>query len=88
MTQHILKTDPKVFQLNYEGIKNYEIRINDRDFKVGDELHLRETFLPGSQLVNGEQVLYTGRTMDVKITNILTDYGLLPDWCSLSFERL
>jgi len=42
MVTHELKTRPKNFQPIYEGTKNFEIRYNDRDYKVGDRLRLRE----------------------------------------------
>ena len=42
MVTHELKTRPKYFQPIYEGTKNFEIRYNDRDYKVGDRLRLRE----------------------------------------------
>jgi hypothetical protein len=39
---HELKTWPAVFELVWHGIKTFEIRKNDRDFKRGDALRLRE----------------------------------------------
>lgn len=35
---HELKTLPEYFELVRKGIKNFEVRKNDRDFKVGDML--------------------------------------------------
>jgi len=42
MNVHKLKTWPKYFEQVLVGIKNFEVRKNDRDFKIGDKLHLME----------------------------------------------
>ncbi|GAY70610.1 hypothetical protein FMV2238Y02_03340 [Streptococcus canis] len=42
MTQHMLKCYPQYFKAVKDGTKPFECRYNDRDFKVGDELLLRE----------------------------------------------
>lgn len=39
---HTLKTEQPWFDLVAEGVKNFEIRKNDRDFKEGDILELVE----------------------------------------------
>ncbi|SDI49742.1 DUF3850 domain-containing protein [Paenibacillus naphthalenovorans] len=39
---HELKTWPEYFELVVQRKKNFEVRRNDRDFKVGDLLWLRE----------------------------------------------
>lgn len=39
---HELKTLPEFWQDVFDNIKNFEVRFNDRDFKVGDLLFLRE----------------------------------------------
>lgn len=41
-TRHELKTWPKPFASILSGFKKHEIRVNDRDFREGDELCLRE----------------------------------------------
>ena len=48
---HELKTYPKYFQETIEGNKLFEIRKNDRNFKVGDVLLLKEW----------DNIKYTGR---------------------------
>jgi len=47
---HELKTDSAVFQAVHEGKKTFEIRKNDRNFKVGDELWLKETVYTGEEM--------------------------------------
>ena len=69
MTRHELKTWPKYFAAVRSGQKRFEIRRNDRDFKVGDILVLRE-FDP-------EDDAYTGQSEERQITFLLSeeDYG-------------
>jgi Domain of unknown function (DUF3850) len=40
--KHTLKTWPEFFGPINDGTKTFEIRANDRNFQVGDELRLRE----------------------------------------------
>src|SRR5512134_650630 len=42
MSTHALKTWPIYFQPLYDGKKTFEVRKNDRGFKVGDTLNLLE----------------------------------------------
>lgn len=51
--KHDLKIEPVYFELKLSGYKPWEIRKNDRDYKEGDVLHLREW----------ENERYTGREM-------------------------
>ncbi len=53
MTQHDLKTWPEFFADLMIGDKTFELRKNDRDFKLGDTLLLREW--------NPKTKEYTGR---------------------------
>lgn len=57
---HDLKITPVFFHQQQLGLKPFEIRFNDRDFKTGDQLLLNE-FDPVGQI-------YTGRSLLVEVT--------------------
>lgn len=59
---HALKTWPEYFEAVYDGRKTFEIRRNDRDFKVGDTLILREW----DPKIEG----YTGRRLERVVTYV------------------
>jgi hypothetical protein len=59
MTEHELKAWPNGFEATLRGVKPFQIRRADRDFKVGDILRLKE-FLPESQT-------YTGRFIRARV---------------------
>ena len=42
MTKHTLKIEPQYLEAIKDGSKTFEIRKNDRDYKVGDILALHE----------------------------------------------
>lgn len=58
----ILKIKPEYFEMQLKGLKNFEIRKNDRNFKVGDIICLKE-FDCG----------YTKRFIHVEITCIVNN---------------
>jgi len=82
MKTHDLKIWPKNFTEVASGRKKAEVRENDRDFKVGDQLLLREW----SPLTNE----YTSQSLLVKITHILslTDFNaVMPGYVVLSIDE-
>lgn len=87
---HTLKTDPDAFDALFDNKKTFEIRFNDRDFKVGDRLRLRRTESTGEQMALYNYPLrYTGSEIECRISHILYgDYGLLKGWCCLSIKDL
>lgn len=87
MKRHELKTDPAVFEAVATGAKTHEIRLNDRDYAVGDELWLRETVYTGAEMAAGAELLYTSRETLRTVSHIQTGYGLQEGWCILSFEE-
>ena len=73
---HELKIAPRWFEDVQSGRKNFEIRRNDRDFKEGDYLLLKEW----------ERGKYTGREITRKIQYIYQgdgSYGLSEEFCIL-----
>ena len=75
---HNLKILPKYFEAVKSGEKTFELRKADRDYKVGDWLHLREW--------NGE---YTGRYCYRKIKYIYKgtgEYGLAEGYWILGIK--
>lgn len=81
MIVHELKTLPEYFSEVWTERKRFELRKNDRDFRRGDRLLLRE--------YDGD--IYTGRAVLCSITYVLKDcpqYGLAEDWCILSLGNI
>lgn len=81
--EHELKTWASYFHAVADGRKNFEIRRDDRDFRIGDTLLLRETDYGGSE--------YTGREVRRTITYILKyeeDLGLRDGFALLSLAPL
>ncbi|MCV6612877.1 MAG: DUF3850 domain-containing protein [Amphritea sp.] len=88
MKRHELKTDPAVFDAVMNGTKTFEIRKNDRDFQVGDELVLRQTKHTGEEMAQGAPLEYTGAFWTVPVLGIMHGpaYGLADGWCILSIK--
>lgn len=61
---HELKTLPEYYDAVINGYKTFEVRKNDRDYKVGDLVNLREYYPKEG---------YSGRNIWLKITYTLDD---------------
>ena len=80
---HYLKTEPIYFQAVLDGLKKAEIRVNDREYHVGDVLVLQEwerQYSPqffdeetGKEYGTAYEDHYSGRACRRIITHILTD---------------
>ena len=69
-----LKITPEYFEAQRSGVKNFEIRRNDRGYRVDDVLWLKE--------YDPEKKQYTGNTLKRKITYI-TSYKQQEDYVVL-----
>lgn len=76
MTHH-LKILPEYFEPVLSKTKNFEVRNNDRNFKVGDNIILEE-FQP-------ETKSYTGRKINATITYI-TDFMQRENYVVFAFK--
>ncbi|MBO1298936.1 MULTISPECIES: DUF3850 domain-containing protein [Enterococcus] len=74
---HELKILPEHFEAVTSGRKQFEIRKNDGDYKVGDRLYLREW--------NGEN--FTGDSYKAEVTYI-TDYAQKDGYVVMGIEGL
>lgn len=66
--EHVLKCWNKFFVMVLKGLKTFELRLNDRDFQVGDMVTLRE--------YNNKTKRYSGREITFEISYMLH----LSDW--------
>ncbi len=81
MKTHRLKTRPEYYDDVLSGAKTFELRRDDRDFKVGDTVIL-EQFFPENHRYAG----YTGAEILKKIVYILRnvpEFGLMPGFAIL-----
>lgn len=80
MKTHELKTWPQFFEAAQSGEKNFEVRLNDRDFQRGDLLLLRE-WCPRRES-------FTGREATRKVTYILNggQFGVEEGYCVMGME--
>lgn len=74
MKVHNLKIKPQYFKDVVSGIKTFEVRKNDRNFKVGD-LMVLETY---------DNEKFTGDFVNTEITYILDD----PKYCKKGYVIL
>lgn len=79
---HDLKTWPEPFRAIVRRQKTHEVRRADRDFQVGDVLHLLKW--------DPQRDLYPGGSTDVRVTYISAPgtWGLPADLCVMSIERI
>jgi len=88
LTTHIVKSWAHFFDAIVEGMKTHELRDNDRNYQVGDEMLLQRY-----DNINGR---YTGEECRVVITYItnrqkpcaFSGSVVHPDYCILSIRKV
>lgn len=86
---HFLKTHQGVYVEMMAGKKTFDIRKNDRDFRIGDYLYLQETREFPTEGLNE----YTGNEMLVSVSFLLDGkqaekYGLKLYYCAMSTIKM
>ncbi|WP_145586133.1 DUF3850 domain-containing protein [Yersinia rochesterensis] len=76
---HALKIIPEYFDAVFIGCKKAELRLNDRNFSVGDCLILNEWELNAG---------YSGRSIVVEVTDVTPCDFAIPNYVMLSFEGI
>lgn len=79
---HVVKSWPMWFDLVWRDDKKYEVRKDDRDYKVGDVLIMLE-WDPDTQL-------YTGREIRAEISHKVGDNceGIMTGYCVLGLTSI
>lgn len=78
---HDLKVAPEFFDALADGSKGFEMRFDDRSFRVGDRLLLREWTIRSG---------YSGRELDRQVTYLLRGgaWGVMPGFVCLGIKRV
>jgi len=80
MPDHELKTWPGAFQDIVDGVKTFEVREDDRGFRLEDSILLREYHPTKKE--------YTGRSIDVVVTYIMPggQFGIAEGHCVMGIK--
>lgn len=82
MSEHILKTWPEYYRAIDDGSKTFEVRLNDRDYRVGDVLNLVE-YDPK------KDCHLSGRNKRFTVTYILTAEPFVPrGYCIMAIKPI
>lgn len=88
---HELKILPIYFKAVLEDKKLFEVRKNDKDYKVGDTLVLKEYCPAGTNICGdiAEWDFFTGKAIMAEVTYVLKGgkYGLDKDYCVLGIKK-
>ena len=88
MKFHELKTDTEQFVMTFCRSKNFEIRNDDRGYKIGDYLVLCETEHSAAEMKKGMPLRYTGRKLTRVVNYIQRGYGLPDGVIVMALDRV
>lgn len=77
--QHDLKCEFEFFEDVESGKKNFELRLNDRNYQEGDTLLMRQ--------LNKDKIGFTGKVIERLVMYVLKDaerFGLEKGYCIMS----
>ena len=89
MNVHYVKCVQPWFDYCCSGLKTFEVRKNDRDYRKGDILILKEYDLVAVE--NGGMAEYTGREKSFEITLVLYDEdvkGIQTGYCVMGIKAI
>lgn len=85
MKQHDLKVWPPFFDAILDGRKTFELRHDDRGFRIGDGLRLRE-YVPGPDEYTGREVVKEISYMIIGDDPMGYSFGLRQGFVALGFR--
>lgn len=89
---HWLKTWPDVFDAVWDGRKTFEVRLNDRNYQVGDQVRLVKYDPESGRYLHDQQATHqtTADSITLVIPYILNaeNFGLKPGYVAFSINEL
>lgn len=87
MTRHVLKVDFKYANAILNGKKSFEVRKNDRNFMVGDEIVFKVLIDKGSYV--GAEAAHPLNEIAYRIDYVLNNFeGLAQKYVAFSISRV
>ena len=80
MKTHLLKLADKYWESVENGLKTFEVRYNDRDFKVGDHVKFRR--------VNSEEEMGLTFIITYLLTHEDFPQGIPEGWCVFAIDKM
>lgn len=80
---HYLKTETEYYKAVENGVKTFDLRKNDRDYQIGDIIHLIEIVedVPTGRQLSPKEITYIFYSFD-------TVDGLKSGYCILQLRRI